>query len=188
MKWIYFLLLLPLSLISETMKAQPAGLSQKEQARITILKKFGAYLKNSKTVPQLTELSPYLVIDSEYQTNFEKQQLLNGLLTELDKAMDTLNLEEYDAFPWLKYPYAEKLPKMVWEAESVSHIMGTPIESKDQKQEVMEGRKQLEFILVIFAKTRPEVPLYFALFDEKADKIRSWLLLNQGGLHYFLLL
>jgi uncharacterized membrane protein YvbJ len=40
--------------------------------------------------------------------------------------------------------------------------------------------------LVYFDKRRPDEPLGTLLFEQKTHKLGAWILINQGGYHYFL--
>jgi hypothetical protein len=115
------------------------------------------------------------------------QKVFHKLLKDLDTVLDTTRLYEYEVVPWNKYSYKDNLPRMLWEDEPVTHLFENPLPDKtvSHMQSVIEGKKELENIMVCYKKENPGEPLYYFLFDER-NKIVSWLLIRQGGLHYFL--
>jgi hypothetical protein len=127
----------------------------------------------------------HILIDSTKEQI--SQRVFNKLLKDLSTVLDTTQLTSYGAVPWNKYSYKENLPRMLWEDEPLTHLFGEPLPDKSaaHRQAVIEGTKELEYIMVCFKKATPQKPLYFFLLDDR-NKIVSWLLVRQGGLHYFL--
>jgi hypothetical protein len=113
-----------------------------------------------------------------------RKELFGRLLKGLDSTLDTVNIKDFEAVPWNKYAYPQNLPRMLWQAEPLTHLFGKPLPVNDRTETVAEGKKELESTWVVFKKDKPDTPRYYILFNEQ-DKIVSWFLLNQGGLHYF---
>lgn len=126
--------------------------------------------------------------DSAQSIDPRRKEIFTRQLKNLDSRLDTIKIKELDALPWNKFAHPDNLPRMLWQDEPMTHLFGEPLanKSKDREKVVDEGKKQLENTWVIFEKDSPSIPRYFVLFDEKANKIVSWTLINQGGLHYFL--
>jgi hypothetical protein len=113
-----------------------------------------------------------------------RKELFGRLLKGLDNTLDTVNIKDFDAVPWNKYAYPQNLPRMLWQAEPLTHLFGKPLPVNDRTETVAEGKKELESTWVVFKKDKPDMPRYYILFNEQ-NRIVSWFLLNQGGLHYF---
>ena len=185
-----------LPLLATSLRSQPTAPTDKESNRVKRLREFCQYVKRMESgkLDHQHLFKEYLVrgddgLESPFQVDpLERQKLLKGVLEDLDGKMNQMNLKAFDAVPWNEFKQPERLPRMVWEAEPVTHLMGQPVPTGDGEQELAEGRKQRENTLVVFEKTQPDMPLYYVLFDEKTDRILSWILIGQGELHYFLLL
>ncbi len=55
--------------------------------------------------------------------------------------------------------------------------------------EETNGLKEIEDqVYVYFLKAKPETPLGYIRFAPQTNKVISWILINQGGYHYFLTL
>ncbi len=173
-----------------SLNAQSVLLTEEEKKRVELVRSFGGYVQKT----------PWEQLDAEYLQRFIHQsdssrvegsrpwKFYRAALQQLDLALNEMNLAEYEAVPWNKFSSPDKLPKMVWEAEPITSLMGRPMPTGNREAELAEGRRKLENILVIFKKNEPDLPLYYILFDEQTGKIASWVLINQGGLHYFWLL
>ncbi len=173
-----------------SLKAQPIALTNEEEKRVHLLRSFGEYVQRTPW-EQLEEgqLQRFVKLsDSARVEGSRAWKFYKGALQEMDRLLDGVNLAEYDAVPWNRFPSQDKLPKMVWEAEPLTHVMGRPLQTGDREAELAQGRRTLGNTLVVFKKSEPDQPLYYVLFDDQTGKIASWLLINQGGLHYFWLL
>jgi hypothetical protein len=120
-------------------------------------------------------------------TDERSQKIFTWLLKGLDSTVDSINLKEYDAVPWNKFQHPENLPRMLWQAEPVTHLFGQPLDTKptDRNKVVEEGKNQVAHTMVLYKKNSPGIPRFYILFDEQSNKIVSWTLIRQGPLHYF---
>ncbi len=173
-----------------SLKTQSVPLTKEEKKRVELLRSFGGYVQKTP-LDQLEQqqLQRFVKLsDSAWVEGSRPWKFYQGALQAMDELLNGVDLAAYDAVPWQKFPDKTKLPKMVWEAEPLTHIMGQPLPAKNQNAELAEGRRTLDNTLVIFKKSEPHLPLYYVLFDDQTGKIASWVLINQGGLHYFLFL
>lgn len=188
----YVLLLICLLCAIGHLRAQSSKLSRQDKRRIKVVKEFCRYVQ--KTPPE--EINQELLFDkylsfehilSDTTADSVAHRVFHKLLTNVALVLDTTDIKSYQVVPWNKYTYPNKLPKMLWEKEPLSHIWGRPLPNTgiSQQDRVKKGQKQLEDIMVCFKKEKPEEPLYYFLFDD-SNQIASWLLVRQGGLHYFL--
>lgn len=188
MKMIYLLISFGLGIFS--LKAQSVPLTKEEKKRVELLRSFGEYVQKTPLEQiDAQQLQPFVTqSDSSRVEGSRPWKFYRAALEQLDLALNGMNLAEYDAVPWNKFADQRKLPKMVWDAEPITNLMGTPMPTGDREAELAEGRRKRENMLVIFKKSEPDVPVHHVLFDEKTGKIVSWVLIRQGGLHYFWLL
>lgn len=189
---LYNIIFIFLLCVSGNLNAQHQRLSRQERQRIQVIYKFCRYVKKKplEEIDQARLLRNFLAFEhilSDTTKEQISQRVFNKLLIDLDTVLDTTQLGNYKAVPWNKYRYKENLPRMLWEDEPVTHLFGNPLPDKrvSHMQAVIEGKKELENIMVCYKKENPGEPLYYFLFDER-NKIVSWLLIRQGGLHYFL--
>ena len=187
------LVVMALSFITTSLRSQPA-LTAKENNRLSRLREFCRYVKETELsqLDQSLLFEKYLMLGTRLEASSptntpERQKMLRAMLEGLNEKLNQMDLEAFDAIPWNQFKQPEKLPRMVWEAEPVTHLLGQSLQTGDREQELAQGSKQVGNIMVVFEKAQPNLPLYFVLFDEQTDKILSWILINQGGLHYFLL-
>lgn len=164
--------------------SQVGRLSKAERNRVKLLFSFLDYIQETPAheVDQNVLSSQYLAVvpsDSIRQARFK------GILAGTKEQLKDMNLQGYAAVPWPKYPYPDKLPRLVDDAEPITHIMGEPIKQKapPTAEEKKEFRKQ---ILVVYEKDSIEQPSFYALFDKKSGKIAAWVMIKQGEYHYFL--
>jgi hypothetical protein len=168
-------------------KAQTASV---EDRRAKLLRAFCEHVRQTpeRELDQ-TRLQTYLQLsDSAWVVGSRQNRILHAALGELGRELEGTDLARHDAVPWREFPRQDKLPRMVWEAEPVGQIMGQPLPTGDREEELAEGRRQRNNTMVVFAKDDPDTPVWYVLFDEATGRIASWVLVNQGGLHYFLFL
>ncbi|MDJ1503563.1 hypothetical protein [Xanthocytophaga agilis] len=185
-KTIYLVIGLLLSTI--TLQAQSNQLTTEETKRAQLLYAFCKYVKQTP-LQQITnqELQNYIQVpDSAWVPTTSKGRLLQATLEMFQKHLQHVNLEEFDVVPWPKFSNPDNLPKMVWESEPVQDVFGKPMKTVDRENELEAGRQQLQNTLIAFKKDQVYTPIQYFLFDEKTGKITSWILINQGDLHYFL--
>jgi hypothetical protein len=191
MKIVFITLICCASLIGD-LQAQHAHLSRQDKKRIRIMYRFCTYVK--KTPPEQMDqallFKKYLAFEHILQDTAQnqiQQKVFNKLMKDLHTVLDTTHLSSYRVVPWHKYRYKERLPRMIWEDEPLTHIWGNPLPVKknSHQQAVLEGERQLDYIMVCYKKEKPQEPVYYFLFDER-NTIVSWLLVRQGGSHYFL--
>jgi hypothetical protein len=189
MKIIWIMLICFIALMGEL---QAQSLSGQEKQRVKLLHRFCKYVK--KTPPEQMDrallVERYLAFEHIFRDSAQghlQEKVFVKLMKDLHTILDTTHINSYRVVPWHKYRYQEKLPRMIWEEEPLTHIWGKPLPDKrnSHKQAVLEGTRQLDYTMVCYKKEKPQEPLYYFLFDER-NKILSWLLINQGGLHYFL--
>jgi len=187
---ILVLIIISITLGIASLKAQSVPLTGEEKQRVQLLRSFCQYVQQTpweqlddQQLQQFISLS-----DSSRVKGSRPWRFYQAALQAMDQLLDGKDLAEYDAVPWYKFPDQNKLPKMVWEAEPITELMGQPLPARNREAELTHGRRTLDNTLVIVKKSDPHLPLYYALFDEQTGKIASWMLINQGGLHYFWLL
>jgi hypothetical protein len=188
---IYWLSIL-FAIIFSTVSAQPNSLNAKEKKRIKLLKEFAQYLQKNDLDPKALDhirnqyLAPSIKPDSVTLSDWsQRQQSIDMLLGETGRSVQNIRLEEYDATPWLKFSQPGSLPKMLWEAPRINNIGGRTLPTANAENDKQIGKQQQANTLVIYKKSALHTPLYYVLFDEESDKIRSWILLKQGEYHYF---
>jgi hypothetical protein len=164
--------------------SKPGRLFKEERNEVKILFSFLDYIQKTpvQAVDQNVLSSQYLAVvpaDSTRQARFK------GVLAGTKEQLEEMNLRDYAAVPWFKYPYPDKLPRLVDDAEPITHIMGEPI--KQKAPPTAEEKKAFrEQILVVYEKDNIEQPAFYALFDKKSGKIAAWVMIKQGEYHYFL--
>lgn len=188
----YCILLICLLCAFGHLQAQSSKLSRQDKRRIKVVKDFCRYVQKTprEQISQATLFDNYLAFEHILSDTTEDSvalRVFHKMLSSVDLVLDTTDIKSYQVVPWNKYAYPNNLPKMLWEKEPLTHIWGRPLPGTgtSQQDRVKKGEKQLEDILVCFKKDRPEEPLYYFLFDD-SNQIASWLLVRQGGLHYFL--
>jgi hypothetical protein len=160
-------------------------------AQLNSLKGFISYIKNKEfqNISQRKIFRKYISAHHILNDTSQKQvnkKIFEYILKKFSQIADTIKIEDWEFIPWNSYTFVKGAPRMVWEAEPVTHIFGEEVnQNLDVEKEVQEGRKELERTIVIVRRNKPEVPLYYILFDE-SNKIASWVLINQGGLHYWI--
>jgi len=164
--------------------------SSGKDKRVQLVHSFCQYLQQT---PQdqwsKDQLQSYIVAsDSAWVANSPQSQLLQAALKVFQQSLKGINLAEYDAVPWEQFSEPSNLPRMVWEAEPLTQLMGQPLPIGNREKELAEGRKQTSNTLVVFNRKQPTAPLRYILFDQSTGKIASWVLIKQGELHYFLFL
>jgi hypothetical protein len=188
----FIILLIGIACLTSSVHAQQVRLSKQEKQRIHTISKFCRYVKKKplEQIDQSLLFEKYLAFE-HILTDTTKEQIaqkvFQKLLKDLNTVLDTTTINGYGVVPWNKYGYKKNLPRMLWEDEPLTHLFGNPLPDKSaaHRQAVIEGKKELENIMVCYKKQNPQEPLYYFLFDER-NKIVSWLLVRQGGLHYFL--
>jgi hypothetical protein len=171
---------------------QRVALSNKERKQKNILFSMCSYVKK-KELDKLDQEKLFrkyvayysLPEDTAANINPKRREMFSRLLKGLDQTLDTINIKDFEATPWNMYSYFQNLPRMLWQSEPLTHLFGKSLPANNRTETVAEGKKELERTWVVFRKDMPHVPRYYILFNEQ-DKIVSWFLLNQGGLHYFL--
>lgn len=171
-------------------KAQSGVPDSPEADQVRMLYAFCQYIRQTpESQWDAKQLQVYIMpSDSAWILESQQGRILQAALKTLRQSLGEMNPSEYGALPWQKFPGQNRLPKMAWEAEPLTQVMGQPIPTTDREEELAAGRKQSENILVVFKKNLPQEPVHYVLFDGPTGKIVSWILVNQGGLHYFLLL
>jgi hypothetical protein len=164
--------------------SQVVRLSKEERNEVKILFSFLGYLQKTpvQEVDQNVLCSQYLAVvpsDSIRQVRFK------GILAGTKEQLKDMNLRDYAAVPWPKYPFPDKLPRLVDDAEPITHIMGEPIKQK-ARPTAEEKKAFREQILVVYEKDNIGQPAFYALFDKKSGKIAAWVMIKQGEYHYFL--
>jgi hypothetical protein len=164
--------------------SQVGRLSKEERNEVKMLFSFLDYLQKTpvQEVDRNVLSSQYLAVvpsDSTRQARFK------GILAGTKEQLKYMNLEDYAAMPWPKYPFPDKLPRLVDDAEPITHIMGEPIKQKTPPT-AEEKKAFREQILVVYEKDNIEQPAFYALFDKKSGKIAAWVMIKQGEYHYFL--
>lgn len=186
------LLLILLLLGAYSTFGQAITLTSKEKEQKNKLFKMCRYVKktNLDELDQQKLFRKYVAYysfaeDTATSIHPKRKEMFSKLLKGLDLTLDTVNIKDFEAVPWNKYAFPNNLPRMLWQSEPLTHLFGKPLPTADRTETVAEGKKELENTWVVFKKDKPHVPRYYILFDSQ-DKIVSWFLLNQGGLHYFL--
>jgi hypothetical protein len=189
---LYIILLICIACLNGNLSAQHTRPTKQEKQRIHQVSKFCRYVKKKPLAEIDQDLLFEKYLSFEYiLTDTTKEQIaskvFSKLLKDIHTVLDTTHINSYGVVPWNKYQYKENLPRMLWEDEPLTGLFGNPLPDKtaSYRQAVIEGKKELENIMVCFKKKKPQEPLYYFLFDEQ-NKIVSWLLIRQGGLHYFL--
>ncbi|WP_159778495.1 hypothetical protein [Flavobacterium sp. 9AF] len=90
------------------------------------------------------------------------------------KTVDSIGLENLDAKPVRFYK---------------KHKIYDPFNEEKSNQTTIGGEKMYtkdDNIFAYFNKKDPENPIGVLLFEPETNKLGSWILINQGGYHYFL--
>jgi len=106
----------------------------------------------------------YVLKDSSKMQTQRRVQLFDDLFLVFRSAIDSIGERNIDA-----------LPIRFFQDDSIVYAPFT-----------RELKENVPNIFVYFNKQYPNKPIGFILFEEKTHKILSWILINQGGKHYFL--
>jgi hypothetical protein len=141
-----------------------------EEARISNLKSFCSYIKDTDTLKLDTSILFSRYIDINYirsDTSAARIKSRIGLMLKLCNAskatISAIDLENYQVVK-LAYFHFKK---------------------PSEYEELLKAKEQ---VYVYYLKSNPEIPAGFLLFAPNSDKLYSWILINQGGYHYFLTL
>jgi hypothetical protein len=164
MKMILIILLLT------TISQVSFGQGKLENRRVENYKNFCEYLKRAdstafdRSVILNQYVDFYLGEKDTSQSRFKNSTShLFNFCSVLKKGMGSLNKADYDVIPISEYHFNQFKPY-------------------DELAELNDR------VFVCYLKKNPDQPLGFLLFAPQSDKLYSWMLINQGGYHYFLTL
>ena len=105
----------------------------------------------------------YVLNDTVANRKEKRIQQFDTLFSIFTKVIDSIGIKNLDAQPVRFYKGTKTY---------------TPFENELKKTE--------KNVFAYFDKRKPDSPLGKLLFDEKSNKLIAWILVNQGGYHYFL--
>ncbi|KDN54534.1 hypothetical protein [Flavobacterium seoulense] len=105
----------------------------------------------------------YVLNDTVVERKESRIQHFDSLFSRFKNIVNRIGIKNLDAKPVRFYKNNE---------------VYKPFENELQKTE--------KNVFVYFDKRKPHSPLGTLLFEEKSNKLIAWILLNQGGYHYFL--
>ena len=170
-----------ISTLSFGQKITEENWTKKEKQQYKNLIQLADYVKNKNKseISKSTLFKKYIYFDYVLSdTNIERKEKrlaqFDTLFYDFRKTINTIGLENLDAKPIRFYK---------------KHKIYKPFDKKQTTLKTVGGEKMYTKdanVFVYFKKEEPENPLGCLLFDAEKNKLVSWVMLNQGGYHYFL--
>ncbi len=116
----------------------------------------------------------YVLNDTVSERRERRIVAFDTLFYYFKKTVDSIGLENLDAKPVRFYK---------------NHKIYEPFEEEKTKLETVGGEKMYtkdNNVFAYYRKDEPENPLGVLLFEPETDKLRAWIMINQGGYRYFL--
>ena len=170
--WSFLLTIcLLLSCASQSYSQTENSWSKNEKRDYNTINRFCSYLSNKafKEIDQDSVFNNYFYFDyasKDSNSDRKNKRILqfNELLQNFKRYIDSVGIGNLDTKP-------------------VRFFKSDTVFYEPFKNEL---KSYAENTFAYFIKSNPKKPLGYLLFDEKTSKLVSWILIDQGGTHYFL--